>query len=336
MKLHSHRMAFLILWLCIALLIGACSSDSKKERTPEEKELFCLQCQAMVCSACQSSSECVSLCGCLSCNQSSTQQTLVMSGPNIYSPDLVMNGGALKMYFGGWLDNGQTHDNIYVASCGDRKQPCSNPRVVLNAAALHYEHLNDPAVIRLSQGNYIMYLTGVFYGQDGLVAANNHIFFSTSLDGIAWSNPQLLVEHHWLPSVTIDKNGNVMLYSNDNNVHGGIDRHDLGISGIAIGQPQRVQMPGSYNNVHVRYKSESDRYEILGEKATAGGSSVIDFLTSSDGLIWNMAQERVIVPAQGQFRVGTPASHPDNSHWVYFGSTAQTNSVGFKIYEQDW
>ncbi len=52
------------------------------------------------------------------------------------------------MYFGGWDNPGQTHDNIYRAECPVLGS-CQGAALLLDSAALGFEHLNDPSVLLL-------------------------------------------------------------------------------------------------------------------------------------------------------------------------------------------
>ncbi|CAN5924337.1 hypothetical protein BH11MYX4_BH11MYX4_38710 [soil metagenome] len=261
-------------------------------------------------------------------------QKAMMDGPNVYSPELVKAPTGLRMYFGGWRDAGQRHDNIYVSDCPDVERACGNVRKVLDSQALGFEHLNDPSIVIHPGGYYIMYMTAVRAGDNALVAANNHVYYATSwiTDGVTWSAPALLVSRHWLPSATI-KGEAVELYANDNAVHGGVVRFELGRSGVQVGAPTKVTPPNGtlYANVHALWRPSLDSYQILAERQTATASSVIDALSSTDGLAWNLIHDSLVTPAAGEFRVGTPAPHPDTNARIYFATTKSRSSTGFAI-----
>lgn len=219
---------------------------------------------------------------------------------------------------------------------------CGTPETILDSEALGFEHLNDPTIVAMPGGYYIMYMTGVAAGESGLVASNNRIYYSTSWvsDGVQWSNPAKLINKYWLPSATIGPSGNVYLYANDNSINGQVVRFDLGTTGVGVGTPQIVTVPDGklYSNVHVMYRPALGFYQILAQYHHPDGSGAIDYLDSTDGLDWNLVHPDVVIPdiAAGEFSVGTPAPHPDTHSWVYFGSTAQTDSMGFKIRFQTW
>ena len=243
------------------------------------------------------------------------------------------------MYFGGWMNKGQRHDDIYIADCSWDGSSCSNVRTVIDATAKGFNHLNDPSIIRLidstntGRAYYLMYLTGVEEGEDGLVAGNNNIYYSTSWanDGINWSTPRLLLRHHWLPSATVKENGEVELYASDNTIHGGVVRINLGTSGVNVGAIERVSYGtnGHFANVDVEYDLNEKRYHIVAERMEP--QSTIDLFTSTDGINWRLVREKIVTAADGQYRVGTPTFHPSKRDILFFGSTAQSDSMGFKI-----
>ena len=225
-----------------------------------------------------------------------------MNANNVYSPSLIIQGGTLVMYFGGWYEAGQTHDNIYRSEC-PTIGTCQSAALLLDAAALGFEHLNDPSVIQLSNGTYLMYLTGVYAGVQALNAENNHIFISSSGDAINWSKPQEIISELWLPSATVGPNGHVYVYGNCSNCNNGMVRYDLGASGNQVVAREIVSMPRFYSNVEVRYRGNINSYKIVGETNVAGVDQ-IDLLTSSDGLNWSLAVDGVIHLHAGQVHLG--------------------------------
>lgn len=274
-------------------------------------------------------------------------QSVSVDGYNVYSPAPVLFGAQPRLYFGGWKNSGETHDNIYVADCPYGSGACSNARAVIDAAANGFEHLNDPTIVRMS-GNpayYIMYTTGVLAGQNGYNLDSNKIYYSTSWadDGINWSKPALLMGGFWLPSATL-KDGHVILFANSTS-DGRVAKFDLGASGVQVGAPaygtfdNTGEVPPYYSNVDVVWRAGLNSYQMVAERllsTAAESSSVIDYLTSKDGVSWHLQYPSVIRAAPGQFRVGSPAQWPDSAQWVYFGSTAQRDSMGFKVNFAQW
>ena len=150
-------------------------------------------------------------------------QTIVLDQQNVYSPEMQFVDGDLKMFYGGWKDNGQLHDAIYRADCPIVGEVCNFEQKVIDPvdyADIH--HLNDPSIIFRSSvgdpgdGYFIMYLTGLREGflDDGELTVDDHsIYYSTSWanDGLNWSDPVELIQGRWLPTATV-KNDEVYLY----------------------------------------------------------------------------------------------------------------------------
>ena len=157
----------------------------------------------------------------------------VHNGQNIYSPFLLRQDGMLRMYFGGWMDYGQEHDAIYRSDCPWEIAACHNTIKVIDAVAVGLKQVNDPTIVRMPGGYYIMYMTGVLPGMDGAITENNKIYYSTSWDndGVNWSPPQLLISGAWTPSATLNQNGEVILYANSN-INGLVEIYNLGQSGV--------------------------------------------------------------------------------------------------------
>lgn len=276
------------------------------------------------------------------------QQT-VINGFNVYSPNLVFQGNKLKMYFGGWMKSGETEDAIYRADCSSPTN-CTNPVKAIDPSLPHLrgylQQVNDPTVVLHPSGQfYIMYMTGVYRGSplDGFTPAKNHIFYSTSWanDGVNWSAPQLLIREAWLPSATINKNGEILLYANSN-VSGLVEQYNLGTSGVQVRTPNIVRTNNGiyYLNVDVMFRptlGKNGLYQIFAERfPEEGKSNQIDYFTSADGINWSIGRNAVAVPVAGDKHVNTPAPHPHTHGYLYFGSTHQTNSTDYQIYFKTW
>ncbi len=262
-------------------------------------------------------------------------QTKIIDGYNIYSPFLLEQKGDLKMYFGGWKKGGETQDAIYRANCPHPFRECTGVVKVIDPARVGLKQVNDPTVIRHSDGYYIMYMTAVPIGADGYTASNNHIYYSTSwvTDGINWSVPKLLTKSAWLPSAT--KLGeNIELFANSN-ANGRVVRLKLGKGGTKVLSTQFISASENYLNVDVVYRPALKKYQILAERSV-GDRSVVDYVESKDGVRWSTKVPSVISPSAGQFRVNAPAAHPKTHSWVYYGQTASTRSLDFSIYFREW
>ncbi len=261
------------------------------------------------------------------------QSALSIDTNNDYSPSLILQAGTLVMYFGGWYVAGQIHDNIYRAECPNMIGHCDAAALLLDSQALGFEHLNDPSVLAMANGTWIMYMTGVRAGQSGLVAENNHVYYSTSSDAIHWSAPTMIASDIWLASATLDPSGNVLLYGNSN-VNGALVQYNLGPNGINQISRTKVDSPIFLANVDVTYRPALGIYQIFGEES--GQPNQIDYLTSPDGIHWTMVIPGVVKPHPGSVTVRTPATHPTTNGIFYYGETSDPNSTQNKIWGVQW
>ncbi len=238
------------------------------------------------------------------------------------------------------------HDSIFVADCLNPLGPCTNVRKIIEPTSARLSQINDPSIVlhpasANTPAYYIMYMTGAI----DTTLSTNGIYYATSwaTDGITWSKPQLLMFGYWLPSATW-KNDHVELYANSTDT-GVADVFNLGASGVTIGTPAMlvfdnlISVPPYYSNINVEWRSNISMYQMLAERylsTTTNTSSVIDYLSSTDGIHWHLQYPAIIRPKNGQFRVGTPAQNPDSAFFVYFGSTAEQHSEGFEINAARW
>jgi hypothetical protein len=281
------------------------------------------------------------VCGALWSPAAAAEQVRAVTGTNVYSPEPVLFQGCRpRLYFGGWhSDRDAPHDSIYVADCASGTGACTNVRKVIEAKAAGLYHVNDPSIVLMPAGYYLMYMTG------SMGAEHNAIYYSTSRadDGVNWSPPALLMGDYFMPSATM-RDGRVELFAN-NTVNGSVVKFEMDASGIGHGRPQavRVDMPRGitpfYMNVSVAWRPAAAVYRIMAERmvgAALDSSSVIDYLVSADGVNWTLKRPAVIQPEPGQHRVGTPAQQIDDSGLVYFASTARNDSMGFAIDAARW
>jgi len=245
---------------------------------------------------------------------------------NVYSPDLIYQNSQLVMYSGGWLVASDIpHDAIYRSVCSS-PSVCGTPVKVLDAAPIY--QINDPSIVRMAGGYYIMYMTG----NTGTV---NNIYFSTSWDGILWGPPTLLIAAHWLPSATV-KDGHVYLHATQS---GPLELYDLGVSGVGVGTPENLTMPDTgyyWLNVDVVYQPSISMWQMVGENFYYDQSSqYIDYLYSFDGVNWYMGAEKIIVAEAGK-SVRTPAMHPGTAYFVYYGCSPKRDGMSNQICFYDW
>ena len=265
---------------------------------------------------------------------STIADTVAIDAYNVYSPNAIIQGGTLVIYFGGWYQSDQTHDVIYRAEC-PTLGGCAGAALLLDSVALGFEHLNDPSVILRADGTYLMYMTGVPAGQLGWGISGNHVFVSASPDVITWSQPGLLFDELWLPSATIGGDGRVYVYGNCATCGEGMVRYTLAADGLSVQAREEVSTPSFYANVEVRYRWQFDAYEILGE-TNPGSGDQIDYLVSPDGLHWQTAVPGVLRMHPGDSHMGTPAAHPDSDQIVYYGATRKDDNTGHQIWSAQW
>ncbi len=256
---------------------------------------------------------------------------------NVYSPEVVIQDGLRYLYFGGWMNQGQTHDNIYRAQCGNLGDNCSGVQTVIDSFSRGLEHFNDPTIVKMPGNYYIMYGTGVLAGQDGVVLPNNKIYYSTSYtnDGVNWSTPALVIGNAWLPSATIGPDGGVELFANSTE-NGVVLRYRLGGSGVQNqgGEPVVFTNGLNYLNVDVEFRPSTNLYEMFGERFD---TKHIDYLTSSDGTHFNLVKPDVVTDqSAGVPFIRTPGQDANTANWLYYAGTPDPSAMQNKIYFQAW
>ena len=254
----------------------------------------------------------------------------ILQGFNIYSPEIVLQGNAEVMYFGGWMAAADLpYDAIYRCA-----MPCQNPVEVLSPPFGSLVQLNDPTLVQMPGGYWIMYMTGSSSLNGELTS--QAIYFSTSWDGITWSVPQLLISGYWLPSAVI-KDGHVYLYANPTTPPNKQWRFDLGISGVGVGMPVVINhtQPYNYANVDIAYHPSINLWQMVAENIGALPASQIDYLISGNGIDWTLGQAAVIsAPAGGSVR--TPAMHPGTAYYIYYGCAGTRDGMSNQICFDDW
>ncbi len=256
-------------------------------------------------------------------------QNQIITGNNSQSPEMIMHQGGLRLYY---------HDDsgIKMANCsGDNN--CSGVQTVINKGSFAF--LGDPTVI-LQGNSYLMFMTGVASGDDPATDNNRKLYYSTSNSnsGTTWSTPQLLANTHEKPSVT-SANGTLYLYASKNSDTSKVDRLTLSSNGSSVTNTSAVSIDnanlyGYYSNVHVRFNTSSNKFQILSDRITSSGESVIDYFESDNGTAWNIILERAI-ERQENFKVTTPTTHPNNFELTYFAASA-TGNTNFNILNQAW
>lgn len=93
---------------------------------------------------------------------------------NVYAPDVLIEGGKYRMWYGGQGRDG--HDRIHLAESDDGTTWARRGVVLDNGQA---NHVNDPSVVKVG-GTYFMFYTRAVAGVVDEVA------LATSEDGLAW------------------------------------------------------------------------------------------------------------------------------------------------------
>lgn len=248
---------------------------------------------------------------------------------NLYSPDMVYQNNQLVLYSGGWASiRDIPNDEIYRSICAS-EYVCGTPVKVLDASPLY--QINDPTLIQMPDGYWIMYYTGN-------TGFKNNIYFSTSWNGVLWSSPTLLLEDFWLPSATM-KDGEVYLFAT-NIYNNWIYKFDLGASGISVGSPVLLGLPPSntvyWINIDIEYQPSIQLWQAVAENLEVGNSSsYISYLYSLDGVNWRMGADKIIVAGFGK-SVRTPAMHPNTAYFIYYGCSNTRDGMSNNICFADW
>jgi hypothetical protein len=262
-----------------------------------------------------------------------TQEETGTRANDVYAPRMiyqVINGvKTLVMYFGGWYRTDPEelpNDAIYRAVCPAPNQ-CGPAQKVIDPVAAGLgsaSMVNNPTIVELhnyGQDYLVMYMTGV-PGEDrnnAQTVSNNKIYYSVSWakDGVNWTPPALLLDCGWLPSATLDQEGNVILYANTNGLEspGFLARYNLGPSGVDVGAAEAVatNTGQDYENVEVKYRPSINLFQMVAQQASAQFDSEIDYLDSVDGVHFVARARNITQPGM------TPGVHPDTSCWVYYG-----------------
>lgn len=256
--------------------------------------------------------------------------SLVLQGFNIYSPDIVKQNNQTVMYFGGWMSAADLpYDAIYRCV-----MPCTSPVEVLSPPYGNLVQINDPTLVQMPAGYWIMYMTGSTSLNGELNAQG--IYFATSWDGITWSAPQSLIPGYWLPSAVL-KDGRVYLYVNPTVSPNKQWRFDLGTSGVGVGTPVITthSQPYNYANVDIAYHPSINLWQMVAENIGDLPASQIDYLYSFNGIDWVLGQAGIITaPAGGSVR--TPTMHPDTAYYIYYGCSSVRTGIDNNICFSDW
>jgi hypothetical protein len=254
----------------------------------------------------------------------------LLSSNDVYSPSMIFIAGQLYMYFGGWMRAGQTHDTIY-------RMPCSNPypcdtsavETLLKPQSYGFKAFNDPSIVAMPGGYYIMYFTGC--RGDCFSTPHNKVYFSTSSDGSTWGGPNLLlgVNTYFTPGATMGGDGHVHLLAE--NTHDlTIHNLDLGISGtgIVVDTPA-AGIPAGSENPDLSWRGSY--YQALTEN-----SATVSYYYSTDGLSWVADPDVYSASSIGYAQILTPTAHPDSEAFIYFGANTTGDALNNAIFFGTW
>lgn len=99
---------------------------------------------------------------------------------NVYAPNIVDNGAAWNIYFGGWDGTTDGNDRISVTVSNDNFLTFNPHSVMINKGVMI--HVNNETVIKKPDGSWLMYYTT--YGGSPLI---NKPAYATSGNGVNWT-----------------------------------------------------------------------------------------------------------------------------------------------------
>jgi hypothetical protein len=263
----------------------------------------------------------------------------------VYSPATIYQGGQFVTYYGGWGPEQLTafqagtwpRDAIYRSVCASSTS-CPNEQKVIDSVFWGFRdaqgnvlsEINDPSIILMPAGYYIMYMTGLDLPWSpsapiaNAQASNNHVYFATSYDGVNWSQPSRLLPAQWLPSATITRTGEVYVYVNSN-VDGLVRVKNMGTSGVAPQSTQVVRTTDAagnvlnYINVHVQWVPAINAFQMVAQR-----NNYDDYLYSYDGVNFTMQFAGIAQSNQGH-----PSALPGNFCRIYYGNNGN-------VFWDDW
>lgn len=129
---------------------------------------------------------------------------------NIYAPNIVSNGGAWNIYFGGWDGTTDGHDRISVTVSNDNFLTFNPHALMINNGVMI--HVNNETVIKKPDGSWLMYYTTL-----PVSPQLNKPAYATSPDGVSWTpntgNAGYLVPVNSYPNWSLaDVNGSNVIY----------------------------------------------------------------------------------------------------------------------------
>lgn len=136
---------------------------------------------------------------------------------NVYAPNVVSNGGAWNIYFGGWDGTTDGHDRISITVSNDNFLTF-NPHALMISNGVMV-HCNNETTMKQPDGSWLMYYTTLPSSPQ-----LNKPAYATSPDGVTWTpnagNAGYLINMSGYPNWSLaDVNGSNVIYYENGTYH---------------------------------------------------------------------------------------------------------------------
>lgn len=109
----------------------------------------------------------------------------ILSGKNIYAPDILTSSCNIYCYYGGWLNESDINDRIYL-SITDNLDPSGTwifNKIIIDHG--EYIHVNDPSVVKVNATSFFMVYTVGDNDNNGIYKEEIH--WAESTNRIEWT-----------------------------------------------------------------------------------------------------------------------------------------------------
>lgn len=119
----------------------------------------------------------------------------ILSGKNIYAPDILTANNRIYCYYGGWLNSSDENDRIYLSYSDDLEPvgPWPYRQVIIDNG--EYKHVNDPSVVEINASLFYMVYTVGFFEDENNDGVDDEDEYRERIDW-AYSTNRL----YWTPS----------------------------------------------------------------------------------------------------------------------------------------
>lgn len=224
---------------------------------------------------------------------------------NIYAPDVHEDAGRFRMWFGAQANDG--HDRIHLAE-SENGATWKSLGVVLEDSDAN--HVNDPSVVKVD-GKYWMYYTRAT--ED----IRDEIAVATSLDGVHWTDPKVVLRPspapHWdsllvgRPSVLYENRRFRMWYDGRKDLPAGSPASNVPTSDRSV---RAVGYAESIDGIHWTKQAEEPVYgnDAGGVHVSRIGNRYLMLYESREGTRWATSQDGIAWTNRGLLvaRSGTP------------------------------